>query len=92
MSLYLVSQAQKEAPKTLSAEYTAKVERVRLVVQKANRSELARETGLTRPYVSQILSGKSIPSLTTAARLARLLRVSIDAFYAYWRYHSDELN
>ena len=49
----------------------------------ANRSQLARELGLTRPHVSQVLSGKSVPSLAVAAGIAKGIGVSLDQFWDY---------
>ena len=52
-------------------------------IRTANRSELAREIGVTRPHISQILSGKSVPSLLVAAGMAKSLGVSLDEFWSY---------
>ena len=52
-------------------------------VGRANRTELARELGVTRSHVSQVLSGKSVPSLSVAARIARNLGVSLDGLNEY---------
>ena len=52
-------------------------------IRAANRSELAREIGVTRPHVSQILSGKSVPSLSVAAGMAKRIGVSLDQLWDY---------
>ena len=59
---------------------TALVERK---IKAANRSELARTLNVTRPHVSQVLSGKSVPSLTVAAGMAKELGVSLDQLWGY---------
>ena len=52
-------------------------------VGRANRTELARELGVTRSHVSQVLSGKSVPSLLVAAGMAKSLGVSLDQLWDY---------
>jgi len=52
-------------------------------IRGANRSVLAREIGVTRPHVSQVLSGRSIPSLDVAARIAEGIGVSLDQLWEY---------
>ena len=52
-------------------------------IRTANRSELARSLNVTRPHVSQILSGKSVPSLVVAAGIAKEIGVSLDEFWGY---------
>jgi len=52
-------------------------------IRTANRSELARSLNVTRPHVSQILSGKSVPSLMVAAGMAKELGVSLDQLWGY---------
>jgi len=49
----------------------------------ANRSELARSMNLTRSYVSQVLSGRDMPSLPVAVRMARELGITTDELYQY---------
>ena len=52
-------------------------------IKAANRSELAREIGVTRPHVSQVLNGRSVPSLDVAAKIAKRIGVSLDQFWDY---------
>lgn len=52
-------------------------------IRTANRSELAREIGVTRPHVSQILSGRSVPSLAVAAGMAKKIGVSLDQLWDF---------
>ena len=40
--------------------------------------DVARMTGLSNPYISQLESGKAEPSLRTAAALARCYGIKID--------------
>lgn len=40
--------------------------------------EVARRVGLSRAYYTQILLGRSVPSLRTARRIARYFNVSLD--------------
>ena len=44
----------------------------------ANRSGLARELGLTRSYVSQVLNGQRDPGLRVAKKVADRLGLTID--------------
>ena len=53
-------------------------------VTKANRTHVAREVGVTREHVSQILSGKKEPSFPVAAKLARELGITMDELYRCW--------
>ena len=53
------------------------------MIHTANRSELARRIGVTRPHVSQVLSGKSVPSLDVAAGLAKGIGVTLDQLWDY---------
>lgn len=50
-------------------------------IDAANRSQLARELGLTRPHVSQVLSGRSVPSLVVAAGIAKRVGVTLDELW-----------
>lgn len=52
-------------------------------IQTANRTQLARQLGLSRNHVVQVLGGKAEPSLTVAAAIARKLRISLDDFYQH---------
>ncbi len=52
-------------------------------IKTANRSELARTLNVNRSHVSQVLSGKSVPSLSVAARMARELGISLDQLWGY---------
>lgn len=47
------------------------------VTQKA----LARQTGLTQSYISQICAGKKIPTVATLARISDCLDVPLTAFF-----------
>jgi transcriptional regulator with XRE-family HTH domain len=53
-------------------------------VDAANRTHVAREVGVTREHVSQILSGKKEPSFPVAAKLAKGLGITLDEFYRCW--------
>jgi transcriptional regulator with XRE-family HTH domain len=53
-------------------------------VERANRSQLARELGVTRPHISQVLSGKGTPSLKLAGGIARGIGVSLDELAEYF--------
>lgn len=53
-------------------------------VAAANRTHVAREVGLTRNYVSLVLSGKREPSFLIAAKLARGLGITLDELYKCW--------
>jgi transcriptional regulator with XRE-family HTH domain len=52
-------------------------------VSQANRSQMARDLGLDRSYVSNVLSRRRVPSLDTAAGIAKMLGVSIDDLHGY---------
>lgn len=48
-----------------------------------NRTEMARELALGKSHVSLILSGKRMPSLPVAAKVAEKLGVSLDELYGH---------
>lgn len=50
------------------------------LVEDVNRTHLARQLGLTRVYVSQVLSGKKSPSLSVTVAIAEKLGVTLDDF------------
>jgi transcriptional regulator with XRE-family HTH domain len=52
-------------------------------IDAANRSQLARELGVRREHVSQVLSGRSVPSLAVAAGIAKGIGVSLDELWGY---------
>ena len=52
-------------------------------VGEVNRTHLARELGLTRNYVSLILSRKRAPSFGVAVEMARKMRVGLEDFQEY---------
>lgn len=62
---------------------TATVQNAEQKIAKVNRSDMARKLELDRSYISQILSGRRTPSLTTAADIAREVGVSIDALHGW---------
>ena len=43
-----------------------------------NKSQIAKELGISKPTLSQYLSGKILPSLTTFARLCEIIDCSAD--------------
>ena len=43
--------------------------------------KIARRAGVSRQTVWRVLNGKSKPRLTTAARMAAAMGMSLDAFY-----------
>lgn len=53
-------------------------------VDNANRTHVAREVGVTREFVSLVLSGKREPSLPVAARIADVLDIELGQFYKVW--------
>jgi transcriptional regulator with XRE-family HTH domain len=48
-----------------------------------NLSDIAEGSDLTLSYISLVFSGKRVPSLVCAARIARTMGISLDDFYAY---------
>ena len=68
--------------KVLEYDYHMVAETTRKI-KAANRSELAREIGVTRPHVSQVLSGRSVPSLDVAAKIAKRIGVSLDQLWEH---------
>lgn len=52
-------------------------------IDAANRSQLARELGVTRSHVSLVLSGRSVPSIAVAAGIAKKIGVSLDELWGY---------
>lgn len=56
-------------------------------VAQLNRSRVAKELGLDRSYVSQVLGGKRVKAglgLDVAAGIAKKAGVSLDAFHEWW--------
>ncbi len=43
-----------------------------------NKSQIAKELGISKPTLSQYLSGKILPSLTTFAKLCEIIDCSAD--------------
>lgn len=62
---------------------TDRLEQVTQKVAAANRTRLARELGLDRSYVSQVLAGRRMPGLDVAAGIAKEVGVSIDALHGW---------
>lgn len=58
-------------------------------VDRANRTHVAREVGVTREHVSQILSGKKEPSFPVAAKLAKSVGITMDELYRAWLSHRE---
>jgi transcriptional regulator with XRE-family HTH domain len=58
-------------------------------VAQLNRSRVAKELGLDRSYVSQVLGGKRAGckglGLDVAAGIAKQAGVSLDEFHEWWR-------
>lgn len=52
-------------------------------VDAANRTELAKALGLSRTYVSQVLSGQRDPALSVARRVAKEIGLTVEAFAGY---------
>jgi transcriptional regulator with XRE-family HTH domain len=50
---------------------------------KLNRSALARKIGISRAHMSNILSGKTVPTVLTLRKIARALQVSLDQAYTF---------
>jgi transcriptional regulator with XRE-family HTH domain len=59
------------------------VQAVKPVVDAANRSEIARRTGITLSHVSRVLSGKRVPSSNKLAEIAFCLNVSMNDLHIY---------
>lgn len=53
-------------------------------VLKANRTHVAREVGVTRKHVSEVLGGKKEPSFPLAAKLAEEIGITLDELYQCW--------
>ena len=62
---------------------TARLEQVGAKVAAVNRSRIARELGLDRSYMSQVLNGRRMPGLDVAAGIAKGVGVSIDELHAW---------
>jgi transcriptional regulator with XRE-family HTH domain len=61
-------------------------------VAQVNRTRLAKELGLDRSYVSQVLAGRRMPGLDVAAGIARGMGVSIDALHGWLTRGSSMVN
>jgi transcriptional regulator with XRE-family HTH domain len=53
-------------------------------VAAVNRTHVAREVGLTRNYVSLVLSGKKEPSFPVAKKLAEEIGITLDELFQCW--------
>lgn len=62
---------------------TSRAAQVAEKLAKVNRTQVARELGLDRSYVSQVLQGKRMPGLDVAAGIAGKAGVSLDAFHGW---------
>ena len=68
------------------------VQHVERRVAAANRTHIARDLGVSRPHVSNVLRGKEVPSIDMAYRIARKLGVSLDDFHSYWQQANAAVN
>jgi transcriptional regulator with XRE-family HTH domain len=53
-------------------------------------SVLAKSAGVDPSHVRHILRGTRVPSLEVAARIAKKLNVSLDAFYRYYLRQTEQ--
>ncbi len=53
-------------------------------IEKTTRAALAQGLGVDASHVRHVLRGTRVPSLEVAARIAKKLGVSLDAFYRYY--------
>jgi len=67
-------------------------EQVEQKVAQINRTVLARELGLDRSYVSQVLARRRMPGLDVAAGIAKGMGVSIDALHGWLTRESSLVN
>lgn len=63
--------------------YNCRMVAVERKIEAVNRSQLARELGVTRTHVSLVLSGRSVPSIQVAAGIAKKIGVSLDDLWGY---------
>jgi|HubBroStandDraft_1064217.scaffolds.fasta_scaffold219659_3 transcriptional regulator with XRE-family HTH domain len=65
---------------------TTSPEQVGVKIAQVNRSKVAKELGLDRSYVSQVLGGKRVQGLglDVAAGIAKQVGVSLDEFHGWW--------
>lgn len=56
-------------------------EKLRALGTSTSMCQLARAVGVTVPHMSRIFNNKRTPSLTTAAKMAAYLGISIDRLY-----------
>jgi transcriptional regulator with XRE-family HTH domain len=59
------------------------VQAIKPVVDAANRSDIARRTGIALSHVSRVLSGKRVPSSVKLAEIAFCLNVSMNDLHIY---------
>lgn len=67
----------------LTTNTASKIERVGQKVARVNRTRIAKQLGLDRSYVSQVLAGKRTPGLDVAAGIAKGVGVSLDGLHAW---------
>ena len=60
------------------AEHITKNLKREIELSGKTKSEIAKELGISKPTLSQYLSGKIFPSLTTFARLCEIIDCSAD--------------
>lgn len=64
--------------------YTLGMTTVEQSLKDTTSQVLARSAGVDASHVRHILRGTRVPSLEVAARIAKRLGVSLDAFYRYY--------
>lgn len=65
------------------SQVQVQVQDVQDKLDRVNRTKLAKELGVTRTHVSLVLSGKSVPSLPIAARIADRTGVTLDQLWEH---------
>ena len=73
----VLAMADDRAEKTEARKFAEKLTHI-LKIRGMSQSELARRTGLTQTFISQLASGKREPYLYITYRLVRVLSVSCD--------------
>lgn len=68
-------------PETTVEEFLREV-KARMAAREVSVSQLAHDTGLTRPYLSRLLNGRQEPSLVVAGKIADALGLAITTHVA----------
>lgn len=65
------------------------VEHVERRLDSVNRTQMAQDLGVTRFHVGRVLSGKKVPSLSVALKIAKRVGVTVEDLCEYWEQEKE---